>query len=141
MDIQVTAKYHRKNDKVTVRDTVMHLTDVLVVPGLNTDLFSCNAAFDKDGIRSYFNDEKYLELEDGGRVHFAAGHDTRKSIVSYHRASARSGVGNFGDSVHVDLCGPFPPSVHTGFKYVIGFADRATREVHVYFLVHKTGDE
>ena len=43
--------------------------------------------------------------------------------------------------MHVDLCGPFPPSVHTGFKYVIGFADRATREVHVYFLVHKTGDE
>ena len=31
--------------------------------------------------------------------------------------------------------------MHTGFKYVIGFADRATREVHIYFLVNKTAEE
>ena len=211
MDVEVMAKYIRKGNKIEMRPTVMHLTDVLVVPGLNTDLFSCNAAFLNDGIRSYFNDERYLELEDGGRVHFADGGDVRKNIVQYHRACAAttiprrealvhpllahfspdrlelararmqpgiatlpshaelqhasrdcescglggarapnishvrprqpSGKGQFNDSVHVDLCGPFPPSVHSGFKYVIGFADRATREVHVYFLVNKTGEE
>ena len=209
MDVKVTAKYRRKN-KVDVKNTVMRLSEVLVVPGLNTDLFSCNAAFENDGIRSYFNDERYLELADGGRVHFADGGNTRKSLVSYHRACAANttqhndlvhpmlahfspdrldlararmqpgaqhipshsqlkhashdcepcalggarkpdisharprqkyGISQFGDSVHVDLCGPFPPSVHSGFKYVIGFADRATREVHIYFLVQKTGDE
>ena len=87
MDVEVMAEYIRKGKKIEMRPTVMHLTDVLVVPGLNADLFSCNA-----GIRSYFSDERSLELEDGGRVHFADGGDVRKNIVHYHRACAATTI-------------------------------------------------
>jgi hypothetical protein len=69
----------------------MTLTDVLVVPGLNTDLFSCNAAFERDGIRSYFNDERHLVLPDGGKVTFVEGGHRRKS-------RARSADGTIGGS-------------------------------------------
>ena len=224
MDVTVNARYRRKTNKIENCATVMTLTDVLVVPGLKTDLFSCNAAFECDGIRSYFNDERRLVLPDGGEVSFAEGGHRRKSLIKYHQAHGSANlaasttaaandmvhnllahfspdriamarermrsssssslqnqasgmpktselqhashdclscglggahkpaishtrprqharVGVFGDSVHVDLCGPYPPSVHTGFKYVIGFADRATREVHIYFLVSKTAEE
>jgi transposase InsO family protein len=224
MDVTVNARYRRKTNKHENCATVMTLTDVLVVPGLNTDLFSCNAAFERDGIRSYFNDERHLVLPDGGKVTFVEGGHRRKSLIKYHQtradaylaasttaaandmvhnllahfspdriamarermklSSSRSlqldahgiprtselkhasqgcvpcglggarmpsisharprhnaAVGTFGDSVHVDLCGPYPASVHTGFKYVIGFADRATREVHIYFLINKTAEE
>ena len=74
----MNARYRRKTNKHENCATVMTLTDVLVVPGLNTDLFSCNAAFERDGIRSYFNDERHLVLPDGGKVGFADGH-RRKS--------------------------------------------------------------
>ena len=48
--------------------------------------------------------------------------------------------GCFGDRVSVDVCGPFPRSVHTGFKYVVGFADRETKVTAVYFMADKTAE-
>ena len=88
MDVTVNARYRRKTNKLENCATVMILTDVLVVPGLNTDLFSCNAAFEHDGIRSYFNDERHLVLPDGGKVSFVEGGHRRKSLIQYHQARA-----------------------------------------------------
>jgi hypothetical protein len=47
----------------------------------------------------------------------------------------------FGDCVHCDICGPFPTATITGFRYCIGFADRGTRRIAVYFLKTQDGDE
>ena len=210
IDVPVTALYKYKTNKVVARKTTMSLTNVLVVPGLSTDLLSCNAAFDKDGITTHLNDERALGLPDGGRVPFVEG-DRRKNIlrtlaihenasaatsldgadllharlahmspdriamaralfkgdplppdkdmrvashdcevcglggssrphISHRRPVQRAGKRDFNDSVHVDLCGPFPPSAQTGFRYVIGFADRGTRTVSVYYLTNKTSE-
>ena len=56
-----------------IMPTTMILTDVLVVPGLSTDLYSCNSGFYNDGIRTMLNDDRFLQLPDGGRVEFDAG--------------------------------------------------------------------
>ena len=50
------------------------------------------------------------------------------------------GTGAFGDRVSVDVCGPFPTAVHTGFRYVIGFADRETKMTACYFSKDKTAE-
>ena len=210
MDVPVTAMYKYKTNKVLARKTVMTLTNVLVVPGLSSDLLSCNAAFDNDSITTHLNDERALGLPDGGRVPFVEG-DRRKNIlrtlaanenasvatdldgadllharlahmspdriamaralfkgeplppdrdmraashdceacglggssrphISHRRPIQKAGKRDFNDSVHVDLCGPFPPSAQTGFRYVIGFADRGTRVVSIYFLTNKTSE-
>ena len=105
MDVTVNARYRRKANKHENCATVMTLTDVLVVPGLNTDLFSCTAAFERDGIRSYFNDERHLVLPDGGKVTFVEGGHRRKSLIKYHQTRAdaylaASSTGAANDMVH-----------------------------------------
>ena len=73
MRVPVSAVYKRKTNKFERHATTMILTDVLVVPGLSTDLYSCNSGFYNDGIRTMLNDDRFLQLPDGGRVEFDAG--------------------------------------------------------------------
>ena len=65
---------------------------------------------------------------------------TRPSHSHKRKAPPDKLCGNFGDSVSVDVCGPFPRAVHTGFKYVVGFADKVTKVTAVYFMTDKTAE-
>ena len=49
----------------------LHLSNVLVVPGLSQRLFSCKHGFEKDRIRTHLNDALMLELPNGRRVPFS----------------------------------------------------------------------
>ena len=201
INMRVRGKVHYKTNKTKVRAAMLMLTGVLVVPGLAADLFSCHSGFHADGIKTYLNDERYLELPTGERVDFADGTGKRYQIeqamatgdkrsADVHpmlahfgadrilmakalskglpipavselhnsadcigcalggahaphigkggKAKGTSAAKAFGDSVSSDVCGPFPRSAITGFRYVIGFSDRATRYTALYFMVDKT---
>ena len=49
----------------------MLLTNVLVVPDMKCNLFSCASAFKNDGIKTLLNDDRHLVLPSGARVVFA----------------------------------------------------------------------
>ena len=61
-----------RKKKRSVRHSVetMLLTNVLVVPDMKCQLFSCAAAYQDEGIRTYLNASRYLVLPSGGRVGF-----------------------------------------------------------------------
>ena len=201
----------KRKGKITMQRTIedMHLSQVLVVPGLATTLFSCHSAFECDSIETHLNDKRALVLPSGSEVHFADGTGKKYEVhaagaqgkatecaaaaqasCSVHEmlahvspdridmartrsqglpippakvnATARDCKpcavggsvapsfshkwtphvqrGKFGDSVSSDICGPFPTAVKTGFKFAIGFADRETRLVAVYFLTDQNAE-
>lgn len=47
----------------------------------------------------------------------------------------------FGDRLHSDLCGPFPPSVTGKFEYILCIVDSATGYGEIYFLQTKLASE
>ena len=47
----------------------------------------------------------------------------------------------FGDRIHSDLCGEFPPSVTFGYKYILSFVDSATGWSEIYLLKSKHSSE
>lgn len=49
----------------------LHLSNVLVVPGLSQRLFSCKHGFEKDGISTHLNNALVLALPSGERVPFS----------------------------------------------------------------------
>ena len=184
----------------------MHLSNVLVVPGLATTLFSCHAAYEHDGISTHLNASRCLGLPSGASVPFADGTGKKYEVHAAAKKSADCAApavdcsahemlahfspdridmarnrsrglpippakvnalardckscavggsvapsfshkwtphvtrGKFGDSVSSDICGPFPTAVKTGFKYCIGFADRETRHVAIYFLTDQNAE-
>ena len=84
----------------------LHLSNVLVVPGLTQRLFSCKHGFERDGIRTHLNDELALALPNGRRVPLSIQHNqymvgtaletastiaagTNGDPIDYHRTHAR----------------------------------------------------
>ena len=61
----------RKGKRTTrVSFESMHLSDVLVVPQMRCQLFSCAAGFSKDGISTFLNKSRHLVLPSGSHVKF-----------------------------------------------------------------------
>ena len=51
-------------------ETVL-LTNVLVVPEMKCNLFSCASAYKNDGTKTLLNDDRHIVLPSGARVNFA----------------------------------------------------------------------
>ena len=60
---------------------------------------------------------------------------------SFHRRSAEHKFTGFGHRIQSDLCGPFPPSVASGYLYALCFVDSATGLAANYYLKSKHADE
>ena len=48
---------------------------------------------------------------------------------------------HFGERIHSDLCGPFPPSITGKFEYILCFVDSATGYGEIYFCQSKHASE
>ena len=72
----------------TIED--MHLSQVLVVPGLATTLYSCHSGFECDSIETHLNDQCALVLPSGSEVPFANGTGPagRRTVSNRYQTSA-----------------------------------------------------
>ena len=77
--VNTLTKVKRKNKSKFVRGVqTLLLTNMLIVPGMPCRLFSSRWGFERDNIRTYLNDDRYLALPSGSCVPFK---DTPKHYV------------------------------------------------------------
>ena len=41
--------------------------------------------------------------------------------------------------IHIDVCGPMPPTYLSGYEYYVTFIDDYSRNTWIYFLKNKSG--
>ena len=63
-----------RKKEVSMRHAVetLYLTNVLVVPEMACNVFSCASAYKNDGIKTHLNSDRYLVLPSGAHFNFSS---------------------------------------------------------------------